>query len=210
VDVSLEIPAGVLVGVIGANGSGKTTLIDILAGLLTPESGRLLVDEEPVTAATLSAWQSRIAYVPQQVFLLDASVAANIALGVPRGRVDIARLHHALRRARLDEFVARLPRGIDEPVGERGVSLSGGQRQRLAIARALYRGAPVLLMDEPTSSLDDLTEQEMVQMLSGLRGQSTVVIVAHGANVIRHCDVIFELEAGSMKRSRAWTERVGA
>jgi ATP-binding cassette, subfamily B, bacterial PglK len=207
VDVSLEIPAGAMVGIVGGNGSGKTTLIDVISGLLRPDSGRLVVDDVVVSPENIRSWQSRVAYVPQQPFLLDASIAENIALGVPPARIDQARLREVLRLTCLSDFVARLPHGIDEPVRERGVALSGGQRQRLVIARALYRGAPVLLMDEPTSSLDGTTEQEVMSMLSGLRGQSTLIMVAHRAHAIRQCDVIFELDAGRLSRSGAWSER---
>jgi ATP-binding cassette, subfamily B, bacterial PglK len=205
-NVTLEIPAGTMVGIIGANGSGKTTLMDVIAGLVSPDAGRIVVDEEAVTSANLRAWQSCLAYVPQHPMMLDTSIAANVALGLPAGRIDHARLKEVLRLACLSDLVTRVPHGVDAPVGERGAAFSGGERQRLAIARALYRGAPVLLLDEPTSSLDGTTEQEVLQMLSGLRGQVTIILIAHHPHVIRHCDLVFKLDAGKLTHDGIWAE----
>jgi HlyD family secretion protein len=205
-NVSLEIPAGTMVGVMGGNGSGKTTLVDVIAGLLVPATGRVLVDEEAVAPASLRSWQSCIAYVPQHPFMLDTTIAANIALGVPAASIDRSRLHEVLRLVCLSDLVARLPHGVDERVGERGAAFSGGERQRLAIARALYRGAPVLLLDEPTSSLDGVTEQEVVRMISGLRGRVTIILIAHHPQVIRHCDRVFKLDAGRLVQDGPWAE----
>ena len=210
-DVNMEFRVGGMAGIVGANGSGKTTLIDIVAGLLRPDSGRLLVDGIAIHAGNLQAWQAHLAYVPQQVFLLDGSIAANIALGVPPAHIDRERLDRAMRGARVDEFAAKLPHGIDEQVGERGLALSGGQRQRIAIARALYRESPVLLMDEPTSALDGFTEQELVEVLAALRGHCTIILVAHRAATIRLCDAVFELHEGVVARRDAqWPVREGA
>jgi ATP-binding cassette, subfamily B, bacterial PglK len=201
--VSLQIPVGTLTGIIGANGSGKTTLMDVLAGLLFPRAGRFAVDGETVLASNAHAWQSRLAYVPQQFCLLDASIAANVALGIEPAAVDMARLQEVLRSVRLEEVVAALPAGVHQRIGERGSALSGGQRQRLAIARALYRQPAVLLLDEPTSALDGLGEQEFIELLEGLRGHCTMVVVAHRANIVRVCDRVFELDAGKLVRSDA-------
>ena len=196
--VSLRIPAGSTVGLVGANGSGKSTLIDLLAGLLTPSAGSVEIDGCPLDASNNLAWQARLAYVPQQIFLLDASIAQNIALGVAPGEIDQGRLRHAARLAQLEDFVLTLPKGYAQRVGERGVALSGGQRQRIGIARALYRQAAVLLLDEPTNALDGLTEQELVSTLGRLHGSYTIVLIAHRMSTVRACDLIYELAAGRL------------
>ena len=194
--VSLHIPARVTVGIVGANGSGKSTLVDLIAGLLRPTAGTIEIDGCKLEDSNREAWQARIAYVPQNIFLLDASIAQNIALGIPSAALDQQRLGEAARLAQLDEFVRSLPHGYDQPVGERGVAVSGGQRQRIGIARALYRDAAVLLLDEATNALDGLTEQELVSTLGRLRGRYTIVLIAHRMTTVRGCDVIFELDQG--------------
>ena len=197
-DVSLRIPARAAVGIVGPNGSGKTTLVDLIAGLLVPDTGRVEVDGIVLDDATRLAWQSRIAYVPQNIFLLDASVAQNIALGIPSSTIDRRRLLEAARLAQLDDLIATLPQGYDQRVGERGIELSGGQRQRIGIARALYKEASVLLLDEATNALDGLTEQELMATLGRLRGRYTSILIAHRMSSVRSCDVIFELEDGKL------------
>jgi ABC-type multidrug transport system fused ATPase/permease subunit len=196
--VSLDIPARAAVGIVGANGSGKTTLVDLIAGLLVPDSGAVEVDGIALDEATRPAWQARIAYVSQDIFLLDASIAQNIALGIPASGIDRSRLLEAARLAQLDDLIATLPQGYDQPVGERGMRLSGGQRQRIGIARALYREASVLLLDEATNALDGLTEQELMATLGRLRGRYTSILVAHRMSSVRSCDVIFELQNGKL------------
>jgi ABC-type multidrug transport system fused ATPase/permease subunit len=197
-DVSLEIPARAVVGFVGANGSGKTTLVDLLAGLLDPESGQIEVDGIALDTARRKAWQTQIAYVPQNIFLLDTTIAENIALGVSRPAIDQGRLIAAARLAQLDVFVASLPGGYDHRVGERGMGLSGGQRQRIGIARALYTKASVLILDEATNALDGLTEHELLGTLRKLRGHYTIVLVAHQSSTMRACDVIFQFDRGKV------------
>jgi ATP-binding cassette, subfamily B, bacterial PglK len=199
--VSLRIPAGAAVGFVGANGSGKTTLVDLIAGLLVPGTGQIEVDGIVLDAANRPAWQSRIAYAPQNIFLLDATIAQNVALSVSAGEIDRERLLAAARLAQLDEFVATLPFGYDHMVGERGRRLSGGQRQRIGIARALYRDASVLIMDEATNALDGLTEQELMATILRLRGRYTVILIAHRLSTVRACDVIFEFDRGRVTGS---------
>jgi len=197
-DVSLRIPAGALVALIGANGSGKSTLADLIAGLLAPESGSVLIDGETLDAQNAAAWQSRIAYVPQSVFLHNASVAENIALGVPRERIDAGRLRAAVDQAQLRSFVDSLPDGLDEPIGERGVRASGGQRQLIGIARALYRDASVLLLDEATSALDPVNERRVLAALRAGAAPRTLIVIAHHAAALRACDLTFELDRGAL------------
>lgn len=200
-NVSLVIPAGSVVGFIGRNGSGKTTLLDLICGLLAPQSGCIEIDGTTLDDTNWNAWRSTIAYVPQQAFLLDATFAENIALGVPTEKIDIERVETAVRQACLEECVAAFPDRLQERLGERGSRLSGGQRQRLAIARALYRDASVLIMDEATSALDIAAEAEIVEMLNTLRSDRTILVVAHRTQSLRYCDLIFELEGGRIVRS---------
>jgi ATP-binding cassette, subfamily B, bacterial PglK len=199
--VSLRIPARATVGIVGVNGSGKTTLVDVIVGLLVPSEGRLEVDGSTLDETNRAAWQSRIAYVPQNIFLLDSSIAQNIALGIPAADIDRHRLLEAIRVAQLDEFIKTLPAGYDHRVGERGIHLSGGQRQRIGIARALYRAATVLVFDEATNALDGLTEQELMATLERLRGRYTTILIAHRMTTVRSCDIIFELENGKITGS---------
>lgn len=200
-NVSLRIPAGSIVGFIGANGSGKSTLLDIVAGLLVPVSGHLEVDGVVINELNVRAWQRRIAQVPQHIFLLDAPLIENIAFGVPTAQIDLERVHAAVRLAQLEECVAALPGGYYEMLGERGARLSGGQRQRLGIARALYRNASVLIMDEATSALDAVAESGIADSLLQLRRDRTILLIAHRVNTLRHCDMIVELDGGRIVRS---------
>jgi HlyD family secretion protein len=204
--VSLRIAARAAVGLVGANGSGKTTLIDLLAGLLVPETGEVRVDGVALDYANRAAWRSRIAYVPQNIFLLDTTIAQNVALGVARDSIDRQRLLAAARLAQLDEFVETLPNGYDHRVGERGLRLSGGQRQKVGIARALYTEASVLILDEATNALDGLTEQELVATIVRLRGRYTIVLIAHRLNTLRACDAIFEMQNGQVVASGTYSE----
>jgi ABC-type bacteriocin/lantibiotic exporter with double-glycine peptidase domain len=199
--VSLRIPARAAVGIVGVNGSGKTTLVDVIVGLLVPSEGRVEVDGTTLDEANREAWQSRIAYVPQNMFLLDSSIAQNIALGIPAADIDRRRLLEAIRMAQLDEFIKTLPAGYDHRVGERGIQLSGGQRQRIGIARALYRDATVLVFDEATNALDGLTEQELMATLGSLRGRYTTILIAHRMTTVLSCDIIFELGNGKITGS---------
>jgi ABC-type multidrug transport system fused ATPase/permease subunit len=195
---TLTIPAGATVAFVGASGSGKTSLVELILGLLFPTAGVVEVDGIPLNATNRADWQSAVAYVPQQAFLFDASLAENVALATDVEDIDIDRLRNALRLARLEELVSTLPRQHLEIVGEHGVRLSGGQRQRVGIARALYRRASLLVLDEPTSALDGLTESEVMETIEGLKGRCTIILVAHRANSVRSCDLIFELNGGAI------------
>jgi ABC-type multidrug transport system fused ATPase/permease subunit len=197
-NVSLRIPAGAMVGFVGRNGSGKTTLADLILGLLRPDAGFVEVDGIRLTAANTVSWQAAAAYVPQTIFLADATVAENIALGVHGPEVDWVRLAAAARLARVDEFADVGPGGTGERIGERGVRLSGGQRQRIGIARALYRQARILVLDEATSALDAVAEREIIRSLATLRGSTTIVLITHRLAVVQHCDLIFEVDNGTI------------
>lgn len=195
VDVNFEIRAGQSVGVIGPTGGGKSTLVDLLLGLLIPTEGQVCVDGVDIHSNT-RAWQANIGVVPQMVFLVDDTLRANIALGVPDKEVDEDALREAVTIAQLDEFVAALPEGLSSVVGEGGVRVSGGQRQRLAIARALYRRPRVLVFDEGTSALDADTEGALMGALERLRGERTLITVAHRLSTVEACDTVFLMRGG--------------
>jgi ABC-type multidrug transport system fused ATPase/permease subunit len=195
-NVSLRFAAGDTIGFVGANGSGKSTLADLILGLLVPDSGRILVDGVVLDAGNRAAWQANVAYVPQSVYLLDATVTENIALGIAAAAIDAGKVRAAARAAQLEEVILGLPHRFDERLGEHGVHLSGGQRQRIAIARALYRDASFLVFDEATSALDGLTEEEVMAAFDSVRGSRTIVHIAHRPSSLRNCNVIVEFENG--------------
>ena len=207
--LSLLVPARTTVGIVGGTGAGKTTAVDIMLGLLDPTQGRLLVDGVPITRDNRRDWQRSIGYVPQQIFLTDASVAANIAFGLPPAAIDQAAVERAARTAELHDFViGELPEGYATLVGERGVRLSGGQRQRIGIARALYHDPDVLILDEATSALDNLTEKAVMDAVHNLGHAKTIVMIAHRLTTVRDCDIIFMLEQGRVVASGSYDELI--
>ncbi|WP_018878412.1 ABC transporter ATP-binding protein [Thioalkalivibrio sp. ALE28] len=209
-DVTLEIPAHTTVGFVGSSGAGKSTLVDMLLGLLEPQSGTLQIDGKPLTRENVRNWQAAIGYVPQHIFLADQTVAANIALGVPEDKIDHAAVEKAARLANLHDFViGDLPDGYNTIIGERGTRLSGGQRQRIGIARALYRDPAVLFFDEATSALDNATEKAVMEALHNLSGEKTIILIAHRLSTVRPCSRIYVLERGQLVDSGTWKELAG-
>lgn len=196
-DISLIIQRGESVGFIGSSGAGKSTLVDILLGLLTPNSGEMRVDGENIQA-NLRNWQDQIGYVPQSIFLTDDTLRRNVAFGLPENQIDNNAITRAIQAAQLEEFVASLPGGLETLVGERGIRLSGGQRQRIGIARALYHDPAILVLDEATSALDIATEDGVMQAVTALQGSKTIIIVAHRLSTVAHCDRLYRLERGLM------------
>ena len=194
--VSITVPRGASVGILGTTGAGKSTLVDLIMGLLEPTSGDILVDGEPIEGRRKRAWQQGIAHVPQSIFLIDATVSENIALGCPRETVDLDRVRRAAELAHIGEFIASQPEGYDAVVGERGARLSGGQRQRIGIARALYRDAPVLVLDEATSALDTETEASVMTSIRASRPDLTILMVAHRFTTLQDCDLILRVDRG--------------
>jgi ABC-type multidrug transport system fused ATPase/permease subunit len=196
--VSLVIRRNESIGLVGKTGSGKTTLVDLMLGLYTPQGGRILVDGVPVTPANVAAWRANLGYVPQHVFLKNASIAENVALGVPPADINRELVQNALRMAQAEEFVSLLPSGMDTVVGERGVRLSGGQRQRLGIARALYLDPKVIFFDEATSALDGETEAAVMSAIRALAGSRTIILIAHRLKTVQACDRIVMLDNGKV------------
>ena len=199
--VSLAIPAGACIGICGPSGSGKTTLMDACLGLLMPSSGRILVDDVELTTTNVARWQRNIGYVPQSIYLIDGTIAENIAFSTDRTTIDMEGVKQAAELAHLTDVIEASEKGFDTLVGERGVRLSGGQRQRVAIARALYRDPAVLFFDEATSALDTASEAQVVEAIQSLAHMKTIIVVAHRLTTLRYCDVIYELKDGQLVRS---------
>lgn len=194
-DVSLRIGKGEAVGFVGTTGAGKSTLIDVVLGVLSPSGGRILADGRDIHE-DIAAWQRNTGYIPQSIYLVDGSIKENVALGLPPSEIDQDAVEQALKAAHLDKFVAELPGGLDTVVGERGVRLSGGQRQRIAIARALYHNPEVLIMDEATSALDNVTERGVIKAVEDLKGERTILMIAHRLTTVLNCDRIVMLDHG--------------
>lgn len=205
-DLSLSIPVGSRVALVGSTGSGKSTTAQLLLGLLTPEQGSLQIDGVAVLPADLPAWQACCAYVPQQINLLDASVLENVAFAEAPDGVDSSAVWEALQRAQVADLVSDLPYGLHTPIGKNGIQLSGGQRQRLALARAFYRNTEFLLLDEATSALDTRTEADVIQALELIGRRCTTLVIAHRLSTVKRCDRIFELHDGRVVASGTYQQ----
>lgn len=204
-DVSLTIKPGSLIAFVGPSGAGKTTIVDTLLGVLIPDSGEVRIsDRSPSEAAR--EWPGAISYLPQEVFICQGSVRDNVGLGYPAEVATDERVLHCLRLAHLDEFVLGLPNGLDSKVGEKGTQLSGGQRQRLGIARALFTNPELLVLDEATSALDAETEASVSEAIQNLKGEATVVIIAHRLSTVRKADVVYYLAEGKLIASGSFEE----
>lgn len=195
-NISLEIQKGECIGIVGETGSGKSTIVDTLLGLLTPQSGSILIDEQfPVSSIQ---WHQKIGYVPQALYLLDNTIENNIAFG--ESTVDYNKLNQAINAAQLSRFIEKLPEGLQTIVGERGIRLSGGERQRIAIARALYRNPEVLIFDEATSALDNETETKLMQTINKLSKNRTVIMIAHRLSTLQNCNRIVMMANGMVQQ----------
>lgn len=207
--VSIKIPAFSTIGIVGPTGSGKTTLVDVILGLMSPESGTLEVDGRPVRRDNVREWQDMIGYVPQQIYLTDHTVAGNIAFAIDETRIDQKAVEKAAKIANLHEFImTELPNGYQTRIGEKGVRLSGGQRQRIGIARALYYDPEVLILDEATSALDNLTERAVMEAVSNLSMKKTIILIAHRLTTVQDCDQILLMEAGRVTAVGSYNELV--
>ena len=207
-DLNLVIPRGCRMGFVGGTGSGKSTTLDLLMGLLEPTKGHIMVDGMEIRTGALRTWQQNIAHVPQSIFLADSTLAENIALGIPAELIDMKKVKRAAEQAMIADFIESRPEGYNALVGERGVMLSGGQRQRIGIARALYKDAGVLVLDEATSSLDNQTEKAVMACLDNLHRDMTILIIAHRLTTIQNCDQIVELEGGAVIAQGTYDELI--
>ena len=196
--ISLKILKNKKIGIVGPSGAGKSTLVDIFLGLLSPTSGDLFIDSNKLNKKNLKSWQANVSYVPQDIFLINNSIKNNIVFGNSDENIDEEKLNLSILQAELNLFIKDLPNGIETIVGERGVQLSGGQKQRIAIARALYQDRPVLVLDEATSSLDTVTEKEIMKNVNKSFREKTILIIAHRLSTIRDCDYIYFIEKGKL------------
>ena len=202
-NVSLRIRRGQCVGIVGVTGAGKTTLVDVMLGLLRPDSGTVCCGAQDICENN-AAWQRQIGYIPQSIYLTDDTIRSNVALGLAPEQIDEAAVWRALESAQLADFVRGLQDGLDTVIGERGVRLSGGQRQRVGIARALYRDPEIVFFDEATSSLDSETEAAVMQAVHALGAEKTIIIVAHRLTTLRDCDVIYRVTGGGVEEEATW------
>jgi ABC-type multidrug transport system fused ATPase/permease subunit len=202
---SFEVRAGEAIGLVGSSGAGKSTILDILLGLLEPDSGEILINGREMKLV-LDEWRASIGYVPQFISLFDDTVRANVALGVAADAADDADVWRALRLAQLDDVIRDLPDGLDAIVGEAGLRLSGGQRQRLGVARALYHRPSILMFDEATSALDNETEARLIEVFEGLHGEVATVTIAHRLSTIRGCDRVLYMEDGRVAATGSFEE----
>ena len=196
-DISMEIPKGKTVALIGPSGAGKTTLADIILGLLPPTSGVVRMDQHNIYE-NLRSWREKLGYIPQTIYLSDDTIRNNIAFGIYQEQIDDNAIWKALEKAQLKEFVQGLENGLDTYVGDRGVRLSGGQRQRIGIARALYHDPEILVLDEATSALDSSTEQAVMESIESLQGLKTMIIIAHRLTTIKNADLVYEVSGGNV------------
>jgi len=195
--LSLTVKKGESVGIIGPSGSGKSTVVDLMLGLLTPDAGQMVVDGRD-NQKDMRLWQDQIGYVPQSIYLTDDSLRRNVAFGVPENEIDDGAVRRAIEAAQLEQFVDGLSERYETFVGEHGIRLSGGQRQRIGIARALYHDPAILVLDEATSSLDTKTEREVMQAVTALQGNKTILIVAHRLSTVEKCDRLYRLDHGKV------------
>ncbi len=208
-DVNINIPISSTVGIVGTTGSGKTTIVDIILGLLQAQKGSLEVDNIIIDKSNCVAWQRSIGYVPQEIFIADDTLEANIAFGVDKKDVNIESVKRAAKIAHLHEFVINeLPHQYQTTVGERGIRLSGGERQRIGIARALYRNPQVLILDEATSALDNITEDSVMRKINQLGDNKTIIMIAHRLSTVKECDIIFLMDNGKIKAKGSYHELI--
>ena len=194
-DVSFSIKKGEIVGIIGQSGSGKTTLVDVVLGLLEPCKGEIVLNDKIING-DMRKWQDMVAYIPQEVFVTDNTLKNNIALGDEPNDIDQVRIDDSILRSKLKSVVEKLPKKENTRLGENGISLSGGQKQRVSLARAIYHNRKVLVMDEATSALDEATEKEVVSEIRRLKGDITMIVIAHRYNTLKYCDRIYRLDNG--------------
>ena len=196
--LTFSIAKGDRIGFMGPTGSGKSTTIDLLMGLLKPISGQISVDNIPLIGKERLEWQMNIAHVPQDLYLIDSTFTENIAFCVPHSEIDLERVKKAAKSAHIHDFIVNSPDGYQGLVGERGIQLSGGQRQRVGIARALYKGASVLVFDEATSALDTETEAAVMSSIKEIDSDITIIMIAHRLSTLKYCDRIYQLEHGKI------------
>lgn len=208
-NLNFDIKKGSSIGLVGSTGAGKTTLVDLILGLLVPTEGEFKVDNTNIDEKNIRQWQKSLGYVPQDIYLVDASISENIALGIPAEKIDQIQVEKCAHLAQVHDFIIdELPQGYQTQVGERGVRLSGGQRQRIGIARALYHDPEVLVFDEATSALDNVTEKAVIEAVNILSHKKTIIMIAHRLSTVKNCDQIIYLEQGEIIDSGNYQELI--
>ena len=206
-EINLDIKKGEFIGLVGPSGSGKTTLVDILLGLLKPQKGKVELNDSDIQYS-LDTWRSLIAYIPQDIFLIDDTLKANIMFGTPETKESEARLEKAIKSSNLDKFIDSLPDGLQTRLGERGIRFSGGQRQRVSIARAVFHERDILILDEATSSLDSETEQSIVKHIQAFKGTKTIIAIAHRLSTLQNCDKLYLLKDGRISKEYSYEDYI--
>jgi ATP-binding cassette subfamily C protein len=206
-NISLTVPRGKAVGFVGSSGAGKTTIVDLILGLLEPDKGEILLDGNDIQQ-NLSAWQKTLGYIPQSIYLADETLRSNIAFGIPEEEIDEQKVLNAVQMAQLETLIKQLPDGLDTIIGENGTRLSGGQRQRVGIARALYHDPEVLVMDEATSALDNITEKQITDAIESLKGERTLIMIAHRLTTVKNCDMLYFMEDGKIVEQGTYDDLV--
>ena len=205
-NLNMTLEAKKLVAFVGGSGAGKTTVANLVAGLITPTQGTVEIDGTPLTHSRLRAWQDKIGYVPQSVFIVDDTVTSNICFGVPKNEIDHERVIEVAKKANLHDFIQTLADGYETEVGENGEILSGGQRQRLAIARALYKQPSILILDEATSALDNITERRILSEINNLTDEMLVIMIAHRLSTVEKCDRIYLFSNGQIEHQGTYQQ----
>ena len=206
--INIEIIKGSRVGFIGETGSGKSTLLDVIMCLLFPVEGAISIDGVEVNFNNSREWQDHLAHIPQSIFLIDDTIARNIAFGIPNKEIDHSRVAYAAKQAGISDTIELLDFKYESIVGERGTRLSGGQRQRIGIARALYKKSDVIIFDEATSALDEKTENSVMKEIYKIDKKITIIMVSHRLSTMKNCDLIYELDQGQVKWSGTYAELV--
>jgi ABC-type bacteriocin/lantibiotic exporter with double-glycine peptidase domain len=207
-NLSMDIAANTTIGIVGSTGSGKTTLVDIVLGLLTPNLGEVCIDGIKLNQDNMSSWQRKIGYMPQNIFLIDDTISANICFGLAISEINFNKVKQAAKLANLHDFIINLPDKYNTIIGEQGIRLSGGQKQRVGLARALYNSPEVIVLDEGTSALDVLTESAVMSAIHNLSHQKTIILVAHRLSTIRDCDIIYLFENGNIEECGTYDELI--
>jgi len=208
IDLNFSIKKKQTIGFVGRSGSGKSTIIDLIAGLILPDSGEILIDDQKLEESNKIFWQKNISLVSQTIYLADTSIRENIAFGIPLSEIDNEKIRSTIEMSQLTDFISQLPNGVDTVIGERGVQLSGGQRQRIGIARSLYSDSKLIIFDEATSSLDGLTEDAVIKSINNIQNIKTVVIVAHRLASVKNCHVIYFIDKGKIVDSGTFDELI--
>ena len=207
-NINIKIIKGQKIGIAGKTGSGKSTLVDIISGVLNPNKGKIKIDKNYLNSSNLKSWQKNISIVPQNIFLNDDTILNNIAYSINKKEIDYKLINYSIKISDLKKLINSKKNKIHSKVGERGISLSGGQRQKIAIARAFYKKAKLIIFDEATSALDLETERNLIKTLKKLPSDITLIMISHRIETLKFCDKIVEMENGRVKNYNSYKKLV--